>query len=303
MTMQFLAQCVATPWAMQPEALHAFATILARRYARGPAGGGADEDDHGAPLREPKAAVSRSGNARSGVIAVLPIRGAIMEHASDFGPCEGGTSAEQVSVALRQANADASISAILLDINSPGGSVFGISELAAEIRASAKPVTAIARSLSASAAYWLGTAASEFFMTPGGQVGSIGVYGAHEDVSKALDDAGVKVTLVSAGKFKTEGSPYSPLSDEARAAMQESVDNYYGMFTRDVAKGRGTTVDAVRAGMGQGRVLGASQAVAEKMVDGVMTFDQVIRRMQRASAKPAASAAARRRQIQLAEQA
>lgn len=298
MTMHFLAQCLSTPWAMTPEAMHGFSVMLARRYG----GMRAYEDgDIAAEPREPKAATSRAGSARSGVIAVVPIRGAIMEHASDFGPCEGGTSAEQVSAAMRQANADDSISSILLDINSPGGSVFGIAELAAEIRSSGKPVTAIARSLAASAAYWLGTAASEFFMTPGGQVGSIGVYGAHEDVSKALEAEGVAVTLVSAGKFKTEGSPFSPLSAEARAAMQQSVDAYYGMFTRDVAKGRGTTVDAVRSGMGEGRVLGAGPAVDQKMVDGVMTFDQVVRHMQKAAKPAGRSAASAARALTLAE--
>jgi signal peptide peptidase SppA len=303
MTMHFLAQCLSTPWAMTPEAMRAYASILAQRYS-GRRAGGMDEDDHGAPLKEPKAAVSRAGNARSGVIAVVPVRGAIMEHASDFGPCEGGTSADQVSAALRQANADESVSGILLDINSPGGSVYGIAELAAEVRASAKPVTAIARSLAASAAYWLGTAASEFFVTPGGEVGSIGVWMAHEDMSKALEEKGVNVTLISAGKYKVEGHPFGPLDPDARAFLQSRTDDYYGAFTRDVAKGRGVSVDAVRGGMGQGRVLGADQAIAEKMVDGKMTFDQVVRHMQK-SMKPAparsASLAAQQRRLDIAE--
>ena len=103
---------------------------------------------------------------------------------------------------------------------------------------------------------------------------------AHEDWSKALAEAGVDVTMISAGKFKTEGNPYGPLPADAKEFMQSRVNDYYGAFTRDVAKGRAVSVDQVRGGMGQGRVLGASQAVGEKMVDDVLTFDDVVRRVQ-----------------------
>jgi ClpP class serine protease len=97
-----------------------------------------------------------------------------------------------------------------------------------------------------------------------------------------MKEEGVSVTLISAGKYKTEGHPYGPLDPEAKDFMQSRTDDYYGAFTRDVAKGRKVSVDDVRKGMGQGRVLGASQAVSEKMVDGVMSFDQVVRHMQKA---------------------
>ena len=191
----------------------------------------------------------------------------------------------------REALADETVSQILLDIDSPGGSVYGVGELAAEIYAarSAKPIVAVSNSLAASAAYWIGSAASEFYVTPGGEVGSIGVWQAHEDWSKALDEAGVKTTLISAGKFKVEGNPYEPLSQEARDFMQLRTDEYYSAFTKAVAKGRGVGIDAVRSGMGQGRVLGADAALAENMVDGIATFDEVVKKMQRA-AKPARSA-------------
>jgi signal peptide peptidase SppA len=297
MSIHFLAECLATPWALEPGRLSAYAAVLARKYAGRVV---AMEDEGPAPMQ---AAVRTAGSPRSGSVAVIPVYGAIMQRASMFSACDGSTSTQAISQALRQANADETISAIVLDIDSPGGSVYGVSELAAEIRASAKPVTAIANSLAASAAYWLGTAASEFFVTPGGEVGSIGVWMAHEDWSKAMDEAGVGVTLISAGKFKVEGNPYEALSPEARDFLQSRTDDYYGAFTRDVAKGRSVSVDAVRNGMGQGRVLGASQAKAENMVDGVMTFDQVVRHVQK-SAKPAAgrnSLAASQRALAIAE--
>lgn len=295
MTMHFLAECLSTPWALQPERMSAYAAVLARHYA----GKFKAEIGHEGDERiEPKSAVQRAGG-RAGATAVIPVTGVIVQRASQLNLCENGTTTQALSKALREANADDSIASIVLDIDSPGGSVYGVAELAAEIRASAKPVTAVANSLAASAAYWIGTAASEFYVSPGGEVGSIGVWLAHEDWSKALDDMGVKTTLISSGKYKTEGNPYAPLDADARAFLQSRTDDYYAAFTRDVAKGRKTTAEAVRAGMGQGRVLGATQARAEGMVDGVMTLDQVIRHAQRSAAPKRSALAAARNELEI----
>ena len=290
MSHHFLSQLLATPWAMSPDRINAYAALLAREYA------GKLQAQRKDPAPEPQAATQRAGNARSGAIAVIGVYGTIMQRASIMSMCDGGTSTQAVSQQLRQANADDTISSIILDIDSPGGSVYGVAELAAEIRSSAKPVTAVANSMAASAAYWLGTAAAEFFVTPGGEVGSIGVWMAHEDWSKAIAESGIDVTLISAGKFKVEGNPYGPLAPETKGFMQSRTDDYYGAFTRDVAKGRKCSVDQVRAGMGQGRVLGATQAKAEGMIDGVMTLDQVISHVQRSSKQPGRNAAEQQRQ-------
>jgi signal peptide peptidase SppA len=291
---RFIAWCLSTPWALQPEVMSAYARMLARR-----AGIGAMRDD---PIDPPSAAAPRKSNARAGAIAVIPVHGAIVQRASQIDICEGGTSTQQISNALVDANDDDSVAQILLDIDSPGGSVYGVQEVAAEIAASRKPVVAIANSLAASAAYWLGSAASEFHVTPGGEVGSIGVWMAHEDWSKAVADAGVNVTLIAAGQYKVEGNPYEPLSADARKFLQSRVDDYYQTFTRAVAKGRKVGVDAVRGGMGQGRVLGADQAKAEGMVDSIATFDQVVAGMQRNiknSAPRASRLAAAQREIDI----
>jgi signal peptide peptidase SppA len=152
-----------------------------------------------------------------------------------------------------------------------------------------KPVVAIANSLAASAAYWIGSQAGEFYVTAGGEVGSIGVWQAHQDYSKAMDEAGVKTTLISAGKFKVEGNPYAPLDEEAQGFMQSRVDDYYAAFTKAVAKGRGVPITQVRDGMGQGRVLGADAALAQNMVDGIASFDQVLSKMHKDAASSAKS--------------
>jgi signal peptide peptidase SppA len=153
-----------------------------------------------------------------------------------------------------------------------------VPELAEEIRSARgkKPIIAVSNASMASAAYWIGSAASELVVTPSGQVGSIGVFSIHEDHSKQLAEEGVAVTLIRAGKYKTEGNPFEPLSDEARAAVQGEVDRYYSLFTRDVAKGRRVDVEAVRNGFGQGRMVNAQDALKLGMVDRVATLDDVL---------------------------
>ena len=281
-----LAECLATPWALMPERLSALAGVLTRwsagQTADGATWGRIEQDRQAREARRQAAA-----GASVGSIAVLPLYGVITQRGNmvDDVSGPGSTSTQQFTSALRTLLADDTVSQILIDIDSPGGSVYGVAELADEIQAARmqKPVVAIANSLAASAAYWIGSAASEFYVTPGGEVGSIGVWQAHQDFSKALDEAGIKTTLISAGTYKVEGNPYVPLDAEAQAFMQSRVDDYYGAFVKAVAKGRGISVAQVREGMGQGRVLGADAALEQKMVDGIGTFDEVLKRMRRAS--------------------
>jgi signal peptide peptidase SppA len=270
---QFIAQALTTPWALQREVLSGYASFMAKRYAAN-----IDATSAAPQAAKPKAIA----NQKNGSIAVIPLMGTVMQRAGMLELCDGGTSVQTFTQNFRSAMSDETVSQILIEIDSPGGSVYGVGELAAEIMQArgTKPVVAIANSLAASAAYWVGCAASEFYVTPGGEVGSIGVWQAHEDWSKAMEEAGVKVTLVSAGKYKVEGNPYAPLDQEAQDFMQERTQDYYQSFVKAVAKGRNVSVDSVRNGMGQGRVLGADAALKEKMVDGVMTFDEVVKRMQ-----------------------
>jgi signal peptide peptidase SppA len=234
-------------------------------------------------------ATSAAGNG--GGIAVLPFYGTSVQRTTPMQEVSGSglMSIQRFTQTFRAALADDSVGGILLDIDSPGGSVYGVMELANEIyqARSQKPIFAIANSLAASAAYWVASSASEFYVTPGGEVGSIGVFAAHQNLAKALEKEGVETTLVSAGKYKTEGNPFGPLSDEARAAMQSRIDAYYGAFTRGVAKNRGVDVATVREGMGEGRVMSASAAKGENMVDGVATFDDVVRKLSKAVARTA----------------
>lgn len=290
-----IVEFLATPWALMPERLNAVAGVMARWSQNVPAStevlARIDAD------REVREVRRQATNAvSSGGIAVLPLYGVVTQRGNmvDDVSGPGSVSTQQFSASLRQALADDTVSQILIDIDSPGGSVYGVAELADEIvnARSHKPVIAIANSLAASAAYWIGCSASEFYMSPGGEVGSVGVWQAHFDYSRAFADEGVKPTLISAGKFKVEGNPYAPLGEDAQAFMQSRVGDYYASFTKAVARGRGVPIAQVRDGMGQGRVLGAEAALAQNMVDGVATFDDVVKKMHRdanGAAKPKVS--------------
>jgi signal peptide peptidase SppA len=244
---------------------------------------------------------SQSGGALrrdATVVSVLGVIGVISQRASmaDDMSGPGGTSVERLTSSFRASLADPAVKAIVFDVDSPGGGVYGIQELADEIRATRgkKPMAAVANSLAASAAYWIAAAADDLVVTPSGEVGSIGVYAAHEDLSGALAQEGVKVTLVSAGKYKVEANPFEPLTEEGRLAIQGRVNDYYTAFLRGTAKSRGTTPDAVAKGYGQGRVVGAKQAVEENMADRIDTLDETVRRIGGSKGKNAAAAADQR---------
>lgn len=213
-------------------------------------------------------------------IAIVPIRGVIAHRMDGLRESSGGTSAEGISRALRALAADPSIGTIVYDVDSPGGTVPGIQELAQqmyELRGQ-KTQIAVANAMMASSAYWLASQADEIVSIPSGVVGSIGVFTAHQDLSKALEQEGINVTLITAGKFKTENNPFEPLTEEGRAQLQARVDEAYARFVKDVARGRGVSVGDVRGGYGQGRALPANDAKDAGLIDRIGTLEQTVQR-------------------------
>lgn len=225
-------------------------------------------------------------------LAVLPLTGTISHRMGMLSEASGGISTERFTQWLRAAAADPSVKAIVIDCDSPGGPVDGVPELGDEIARvnKIKTVIGVANSMAASAAYWLLSQCGELVVTPSGMVGSVGVFASHEDLSKRYDQLGVKVNLVSAGKFKTEGNPYEPLSDEARQALQGQVNDYYDLFTKAVARGRETDPNSVKTGFGEGRMLLAPQAVKAGMADRVATLDQTLQKLGAKNGSPKAMA-------------
>jgi signal peptide peptidase SppA len=269
------------PWAIQPQMLTFMADLVRSRL-----NGGVLTQDEIVERLSVAAAENgpRDGSARAGSVAVIPMYGLISQRQSLMSDMSGGTSINEMRDALRSALADPEVKAIVFDIDSPGGSVDGVPEFAAELRAAgmgSKPVVGQVNTLAASAAYWLAANMTELVVTPSGEVGSIGVYAAHQDVSKAEEMAGVKTTLISAGPYKVEGNSLEPLTDEARSTIQEQVDEFYGNFLADVAKGRGVSVQMVADGYGSGRTMLAQKAHSAGMVDRIATLEDTVRRLQR----------------------
>jgi signal peptide peptidase SppA len=220
----------------------------------------------------------------SSAIAVLPVWGTITHR--NFGGglwalLFGGASTEALSAKVRQLAADDTVSAIVLDVDSSGGVYEGVPELWKTIYEAReqKKVIAVANGLAASAAYYIASAATEVVVIPSGLVGSIGVVHFHVEMSEMLEREGVKYTVTRAGKYKAEGNPFEPLTDEAQEHIQGLVDDAYGQFVKDVAKGRGVKVSDVRNGFGQGRVVTAKEALAEGMVDRIGTLDEVLTKL------------------------
>lgn len=258
------------PWAILPNKLALLEEIVARHVA----GEKLDAEEvqariHGA-RRPPERRVNK--------VAILPLFGTIFPRANMMTDVSGATSAERFGDDFNSLLHDPSIDAIILDVDSPGGQIGGIDELSRQIYEARgiKPIVAVANHMMASAAYWIGTAADELVVTPSGEVGAIGVFAVHEDISVAMEKDGVKVTLISQGKYKTEGNPYQPLSDEALTAIQAKVDEIYGIFVDTVARNRNVDAATVRSGFGEGRMFSARQAIDVGMADRIGTLDETI---------------------------
>lgn len=261
-----------TVWAIVPEKLKAIIEVLSSRLA------GVVLSD--AELAERYDSRRATGfTAVRGQIGVMGLYGVISQRQNLFSRTSGGTSTDMFAAGFKQLVNERSIGAIVLDVDSPGGSVYGVHELSRVIYESRgqKPIIAVANSLMASGAYWIASAADEIVVTPGGEVGSVGVVATHVDTSSEQERLGRKVTLVYAGRHKTEGNPFEPLSDEALNEYQTRVDEYYELFVADLARNRGVTAREVKSNFGEGRVLGARQAREKRMVDRIGTLDQVIR--------------------------
>lgn len=227
------------------------------------------------------AAVARPLAEGRGGIAVIGLHGPLTPRGlSLFGrqlvPGMGDFRAQ-----LAQAAANPDVARIVLDVNSPGGTVAGTPETAEAVRlaASLKPVTAVVDTLAASAAYHIISQATEIAVTPSGEAGSIGVFAVHLDLSKQLEQEGVTATVIRSRTSKGERLPFSPLSDEAKAALQASVDEADTEFLKAIAKGRGMSAAEVRKMVddnGLGRTVSARQFVSFGLADRVATMGEVL---------------------------
>ena len=212
----------------------------------------------------------------NGKIAVIPIHGTLVRRTSGLEAESGLLSYTDIAAQLDAALASPDVSAILLDVDSPGGESGGVFDLAGRIRAAAqlKPVWAVANDMAFSAAYLLACAANRVFVARTGGVGSIGVIAMHVDQSVKDAQDGLRYTAVFAGERKNDLNPHAPISDAAHVALQTEVDRLYGLFIETVALHRGLDADAVRAT--EAGLFFGPDAVAAGLVDAVGSFDEAL---------------------------
>lgn len=209
-------------------------------------------------------------------IALIHIDGVIAGTGSSL---DGVITPEDVLYQLDQALADDSVKAILLRIDSPGGTVAASQEIAMEVAYAAeeKPVVASVGDVGASGAYMVASQCDEIVALPTSSIGSIGVITQIPNVAGLLDKLGVEFTVLTAGEYKDAGSPYRSLTPTETALIQQSVDNAYDEFIMIVAEGRGLPEGDVRE-MATGWAWSAREAREMGLVDTLGTYNDAVDR-------------------------
>jgi len=237
---------------------------------------------HMAEPLEQRAAIDKQSTASGKSIGVIRLTGLLMKAQSSM----GGTSTIQIRRDIRNAAADSDISAILLAIDSPGGTVAGTSDLADEVKAArkSKPVWAHIDDLGASAAYWIASQCERITAnSPTALVGSIGTVQVMQDQSEAAAKEGVKTLVFATGPMKGMGTPGSKVTDEHIAHVQALVDSVQKSFDAAVQKGRSLT-DKQLAAVRHGGVFTAEDALKNKLIDAIQPLSKTISELTRSLA-------------------
>lgn len=266
-------------WAMRADMLQVMIDV-AHRDGEGPE---ALSTRLGRPLDN-----ARDVQVRDGV-AIVPVMGPLFTRADMLDQVSGATSYEALARDLQAALDDPAVGAILLNVDSPGGQVHGVAELAQQIRAAGavKPLEAYVGGVGASAAYWLASAAQRVTVSPTSELGSIGVVLAYQ-VPNSEGPRGKTYQFVSSQ------SPHKrpdPATEAGRGKLQTRVDRLAGEFVGAVAGYRGVSVDHVLEKFGQGGDEIGSDAVAAGMADEVGSFESVLSRLAGAARRPASGRA------------
>lgn len=209
-------------------------------------------------------------------VAVVSLIGTLQKFDSSM----GGTSTLRAGRAIDEAARDDAVKAIVVRIDSPGGTVAGTQQLADRVAAAKakKPVVAVIEDLGASAAYWVASQAERIVVNATGLVGSIGTFAVVHDYSEAARQVGVQVHVIRAGEFKGVGVPGTEINDEHLADMQRIVDQLNSQFLTAVSKGRGMPIAKVRE-LADGRIHVGREAVKLGLADSVQTLEQTINQL------------------------
>jgi signal peptide peptidase SppA len=255
------------PWCILPEMHRTLCEIVADHVS-----GDAHKSGGRAFLFDAPPAAKKDKYRNEDGVAVIDIEGVIAGKVSSIEKSSGVTDMMDLQASIRAAMDDSDVDGILLNIDSPGGTVGRLQETADMIRAAreVKPVVAYTPELMASAAYWLGSQATAIYASPTAEVGSIGVYQAVLDVSRAYQNAGVDVELFKTGAYKGAGYPGTKLSDEVRTKLQADVDRIFAWFSEAVDVGRGVLISPIYK---QGQTMFAEEALAAGLIDAVGTYE------------------------------
>lgn len=214
-----------------------------------------------------------------GNVGILSIKGPLIAGHAGWMSYFGVTGYEDIRASLIEAVNSPQVKAILLDVNSGGGSVSGVDDTAALIASidkNIKPVYTFADGMMASAAYWLGSSGRKLFSTQTAIVGSIGILTTHREYSKMHEKDGVKNTIVRAGKYKALANSVEPLTATAKEEMQTQVNDIYDIFLARVAENRKVSTTAADTRMGQGREFLGKRALEAGLVDVIGTFEDAL---------------------------
>lgn len=215
--------------------------------------------------------------SRIGDVGVISINGSLINGDAGWLQLFGVTGYQNITDALIQGIQDQDAKSLVLHVDSPGGSAKGVRQVG-ELIANVGKVkhTSVYADNIGSAAYWLGSAGGHITLDEMGEAGSIGAIMVHTEYSKALAQEGITKTVIRAGEYKALGNPIEPLSDVARADMQQKIEDVKDLFVRAVANNRGVSISTVENTMGQGRVFMGSRALGVRLVDSIGTFEDAL---------------------------
>ncbi|MEN6302931.1 MAG: S49 family peptidase [Armatimonadia bacterium] len=232
-----------------------------------------DEEDEAAPRL-----LTKQGN-----VGVVSIRGPLVPSAPWYARYTGITGYDEIRSALIAAANDPDIGAVLLDINSGGGAVAGVTDVAdlvGMIDAKVKPVHTYSDGMIASAALWVGASARDLQIGKVTEAGSIGVLTVLKSMSRYYKEMGIDAEVLRSAEFKAMGHPLDPITDKAKAEIMDQLMQMDAMFNEHMADARGTTVELATEKFGKGRVFIGQRAVEVGLADAVSTFDAVISSLQ-----------------------
>ncbi|WP_375568400.1 S49 family peptidase [Seohaeicola saemankumensis] len=205
-------------------------------------------------------------------IAVIEISGVLIHRGGWIGQSSGQTSYEGIAAQIEAAARDPAVRGLALEIDSFGGEVAGVFDLADKIRAvrANKPVWAFVAEHAFSAGYALASQADRILLPRTGVVGSVGVVVMHADMSGQLDQDGLRVTLVHSGQHKVDGNPYAPLPEAVRNDIQREIDVLRFLFAETVAAGRSGRLSQEAALATEAATYRGADAVAAGLADEVI---------------------------------